>query len=384
MLKRVTQFLDSQSAWRVLTFAAAFLAVASYVDIVTGPNIRVGPLYLAPVVVVAWFVGRRWAYILSVLAIATWWITGVAGLPESHDRSYDPWNVLIRVGFYYAVVWLLSSLRASRLLLEDKVRQRTVDLQGEVIERKRAEAATRDLAVKLSVAEDDQRRRLANELHDAVSQMLSVLKLNLETAVTESPVDSHQHERLVDAVKTVDGLITQTRSLTFELHPSILDDLGLVPALEWFSGQFRLKTLAEVSITEVGERRPVPLPLASYLFRAVKELASNGVKHGNAKEILVALHWLAETLRIVVDDDGGGFDVAAATRPGLRRGLGLASIEERIGFLGGKFTLDSSPGQGTRAIIEVPLAATIEESADSAKESFSSTTTAAPTVTTIP
>ena len=105
-------------------------------------------------------------------------------------------------------------------------------------------------------------------------------------------------------------------------------------------------------MTEVGPRPdpPPPLPLSSYLFRATKEVISNAVRHGNTREVVVAVHWpdggAGRPMRVVVDDDGGGFDPAVAMAPHARRGLGLAGIAERLAGLGGRLRLESQLGRG--------------------------------------
>jgi len=99
----------------------------------------------------------------------------------------------------------------------------------------------------------------------------------------------------------------------------------------------------------------MPSTLASYLFRAIKEVVNNAVKHGNAKEIIVAIHWENNQLRCVVDDDGSGFDPVKALAPQVRRGLGLAGMDERLTSLGGSLRVESQPGSGARLILEVPV-----------------------------
>jgi signal transduction histidine kinase len=154
----------------------------------------------------------------------------------------------------------------------------------------------------------------------------------------------------------VNELIHQTRDLTFNLHPAMLDDLGLVPTLKGLSDEFHRRTMAVLVVNDVGDHRALSNPLASYLFRAIKELVNNSVKHGSAHEIIVTVYWLEAGMRIVVDDDGSGFDTAHALVPNVRRGLGLAGIDERLTSLGGKLRLESEPGQAARIILEIPLA----------------------------
>ncbi len=208
-------------------------------------------------------------------------------------------------------------------------------------ERRRAEASLRSLAAQLSAAEDAERRRVAHDIHDAVSQMLGVVKLNLQTAVAETPDGCRPNERVADVIGVVDDLIRQTRDLTFDLHPAMLDDFGLVPTLAEFAGQFGRRTSTDVTVTEVGGRPDPPPPpaVASYLFRATKEVISNAVRHGRAREMVVTVHWPAggagpRPVRVVVDDDGGGFDPASAVAPHARPRAGPGRHRRTAGRAG--------------------------------------------------
>jgi signal transduction histidine kinase len=347
----------------------ALLLFVGWFDWVTGVNLHVGMLYLVPVAIGAWYGGRWPGYFLVAIAIVLWqhfsepasdydgkvsiisW--GAHTYLEYHP--YVLWNVSVHLIYNPMVVEVVLYLKNTERRLERTVESRTAELRQQIAERERAEASLHKLATQLSEAEDVERRRIAYDIHDYLSQMLGVLKLNLETAIIESPIDSRQHERLADTISVVDNLIRQTRELMFDLHPAMLDDLGLVPTLQGFADEFHRRTMADVTVSETGDRKPISTPLASYLFRAIKELVNNSVKHGNAAEVIVAVHWIDGCVRVVVDDDGCGFDPTAKLAPHVRRGLGLASIGERMASLGGKLHLDSQPGQGARAILETPL-----------------------------
>ena len=350
-----------------LAAAGVLLAVLVAADHHFTPRVRLGTMYIMPVILAAWFGGRWPGYVTAVAAAVVWVaVPRVPALDANGTWVMLGGSLLPRLVVYPAVVELLSLLQDAERRLRRAVEERTAELRDQVAERLVAGAALRTLAAQLSAAEDAERRRIAYDIHDALSQMLGVVKLNLQTAVAEVAIDTRAYGRIVDAVGTVDDLIRQTRDLTFDLHPSMLDHFGLVPTLREFAEQFGRRTVADVSVHEVGDRPTVPPPLAvvSYLFRAGKEVISNAVRHGNAREVVVTVHWEADgdngdggRVRVVVDDDGSGFDPARALAPRVGRGLGLAGIAERLNGLGGRLRLESQPGHGARIILEVPLSA---------------------------
>src|SRR5207237_10841741 len=154
----------------------------------------------------------------------------------------------------------------------------------DVTERQRAEDRMRRLAVQLASAEDTERRRLATDLHDSIGQSLSLLKLNLEPL-------ARQFTALTPHLELLDNIIGQTRTLMFELYPSMLHDLGLVPTLRYYGEQ--LSAQAQVTVTELGKPWPLPVPVSSSLFRSAKELLGNALRHGRAREIVVSVYWRA-------------------------------------------------------------------------------------------
>jgi two-component system sensor histidine kinase UhpB len=258
-------------------------------------------------------------------------------------------NYLERCLFFVAVAKVVATARARGEELERAVVQRTLDLTI-------AQQALRKLAAQLSEAEAEERRRVAHDIHDSLSQTLSVVKLSLETAQSQAADNPALRNRLSDLVRLIDGLITQTRTMTFELYPSMLEDLGLAPALEWFIEGYGKRAGVEILVREDGAPRHLARAMSDYLFRAIRELLSNSVEHGRASDIVVSLHWQEDRLRIVIDDNGQGFDPQAKEDQNPQRGLGLRGIRERILSWGGELRIESSPGAGARVMMELATA----------------------------
>ncbi|MEW6220741.1 MAG: ATP-binding protein [Thermodesulfobacteriota bacterium] len=207
----------------------------------------------------------------------------------------------------------------------------------------------------LVLVQERERRRLAQDLHDQIGQNLSVIRMRLHK-VRESVADEETARELAEIWTLLQEAIGETRTLTFELSPPILHELGLPAALDWLGETFARRHGIPCSVED--DRLPKPLgdDLAIVLFRAVRELLINVVKHAQARRIQVQCLRAGGEIRIVVTDDGIGF---APDRPqargGASSGFGLFSIRERLSHLGGRLQVRSAPGQGTRVTLFAPL-----------------------------
>jgi GAF domain-containing protein len=217
-----------------------------------------------------------------------------------------------------------------------------------------ARATLRRLSQRLMEVQEIERRRLAFELHDEIGQSLTALKLNLELA--QASMSGPGASKLLDGIQLADQVLKQVRGLSLDLRPSLLDDLGLSAALRWYVTQQaeRAGIVAHVTM-EIGEPR-LPAPIETACFRVVQEAVTNVLRHAHARQVSVDVHVLGDRIDLWVEDDGTGFDVAAA-RQDVRAGrsLGLLSMEERVSLIAGELSIDSAPGRGTRIHVCCPL-----------------------------
>jgi PAS domain S-box-containing protein len=244
----------------------------------------------------------------------------------------------------------------ARSLLLTREQAARVESDRLLLETQKRERELRSLAFELSSTEDRERRKLALSIHDSLGQLLSVVKLKLTGLQREVEGHAVLAPDLAEVLRLIDQLIQQARDLTFDLYPAMLDDLGLVPTLQWYQDQFSRQTGIRVEVSEFGQTLAVPTPVQTYLFRAVKELLHNVAKHARAKEVVLNVRWQPQNLRIMVADDGCGMDASQLTdHQPPRGGLGLVGIRERIATMGGEFVFESWPGRGTQVLLEVPL-----------------------------
>lgn len=200
--------------------------------------------------------------------------------------------------------------------------------------------------------QEDERRRLARELHDGLGQNLTALKHGLSLLLEELPSElAGPRARLADAVSQCAGALEDTRELSRLLRPPILDDLGLAPALQWLARSID----ASGPMRVVVEIEPLPAldgELQTLLFRVAQEALNNARKHAEAGSVLLRLVVRGGEAQLQVIDDGRGCEPEAALRSG---GSGLGGMRERLRLYGGRLELRAAPGQGTRIRACVPL-----------------------------
>jgi len=210
------------------------------------------------------------------------------------------------------------------------------------------------LSAKLIHVQEDEQRRIARELHDAVGQSLSSVKLELAVAQRKLDRIPAAGTLLSDALASADLALRSVRDLSHLLHRSALDDLGLVAALESHLAEFRrLHDVTVVFVHDGMNGRQSP-ETERAVYRMVQEAFSNIDRHAQAKVARLTLSAQAGVIRVVIEDDGVGFDVARAEQPGRRHGLGLLGMRERASQLGGTVQIESRLGGGTRIEVELP------------------------------
>lgn len=240
-------------------------------------------------------------------------------------------------------------------LLDDQGRVRyLVPSAAEITGRKRAETALREamesaqaLSRRLVEVREEERRQLARELHDEIGQALTAMKINLQTL--ERYPGAANVSRFDESVALVDRALEQVRSLSLELRPPMLDDLGVAAALRWMADQqARLTGLRVNFVTDISTSR-FDAAVETSCFRVAQEAVNNAVKHSGAETIDIDLLVAGGMLHLVVRDDGRGFDVDDARRRATEgAGLGLLSMQERALLAGGGIEWESSPGTGTK------------------------------------
>ena len=224
------------------------------------------------------------------------------------------------------------------------------------------ETQLEELVRQLVNAQERERGRIARELHDETGQKLTALAMGLAAVDASLVGEPTRALGLVRNLREVaDQSITELRNIMADLRPAQLDDLGLVPALRWYIGQYTGRH-PDLNVTLSADRMPKRLPsgLETVLFRAAQEALTNIARHARASQVTIDLSHNADSVRLIATDNGVGFDVNAPLKYERGSGLGLVGMRERVALVGGTCTVESELDRGTQIVIELPLKEGVE------------------------
>jgi signal transduction histidine kinase len=244
-------------------------------------------------------------------------------------------------------------LRIAQAQLEDRVKERTAELNA-------ANASLRELPGRLLKTQDQERRRIARELHDGIGQYLAGLKFQIHHIERLAKENSEPSPELLSETSgTVDHCISEVRTISHLLHPPLLDELGLLSAIRWYAEGFskRSGVTASLELPEVSSRFPEGVELA--LFRVLQESLTNVHRHSGCSSVTVRLEASEKELNLWVKDNGRGIPEDRIRRfheQGTGFGVGIAGMQERMRELGGQLTI-SSDRSGTTVVATIPLIA---------------------------
>ena len=233
----------------------------------------------------------------------------------------------------------------------------------DVTERKRSEEMLADLSGRLIAAHEEERTRIARELHDDLSQRMALLQIKLDQFEQETPALTPEGKgRLHDVAGLAGEISSDIHNLSHDLHPQKLDSLGLPAAMEGLCREFGRQHSMRVEFQAQGVQARYAKDVTLCLFRVAQEAVRNAAKHSDAAVVKVELRGKDDGIELSVRDDGAGFDPESATG---RRGLGLISMRERVRALRGRLTIESNTGKGARIVATVPVARAAHTSSES-------------------
>jgi len=227
----------------------------------------------------------------------------------------------------------------------------------------RAKRELEQLSARLLEIEEDGRRKLSRELHDEIGQALAVLQIEITNALALTEDWPAMRDRLRRARDLAEKTVQTIRNISQLLRPPLLDDLGLVPALQWHLEDFIRRSGIACEFSEDGVEDTLPDAIKTCVYRVAQEALHNCEKHAAASSIRISLRRSDGMLRVEIEDNGCGFELDLKGMPRRDAGLGILGMRERAARVGGSLALDSAPGHGTRVLLCIPLPSTAKPDA---------------------
>ena len=271
----------------------------------------------------------------------------IASLNEQNVATADEKLAAMFDGFRMRLVVILSITLAGGFALAGVASSRLLRAQREL----------KELSARLVSAQEEERRLISRELHDEVGQSLTALSMEAAAAASMAPASDELRVRLESMKRLAENSVNSVRNMALLLRPSMLDDLGLIPALEWQAREVAKRTGMKVRVVASDIDEELPDAQKTCVYRVVQEALNNSARHARAHSVQVQVARSNGNLTLVVQDDGAGFDVQHAS------GLGLLGMEERVQRAGGQFRVESHPGKGTLLNVTLPLPHTAHERA---------------------
>jgi len=254
-----------------------------------------------------------------------------------------------RVTIISVIALLVGSALAGGIMLRVQRLERHAEARYEEVKEARLEL--RKLSERLVAAQEEERRILSRELHDEIGQAMSATLVELGRLDAAPPDSEARRQGMASVRRMVEDSVGMVRNMALLLRPSMLDDLGLIPALKWQARETTRRTGLRVKIFADDIAEDLPDSHRTCVYRVVQEALNNSAKHSQSTEVRVTVRRQRDGLFASVEDDGIGFD------PREEKGMGLLGIEERVARLGGMFRIESQRGRGTVLSIRLPLAA---------------------------
>lgn len=269
---------------------------------------------------------------------------------QENERLVGELRIVTKSG---EIKWILYSSRLLRSTPGGPI-DRVIGASQDVTERHMAKERLRELSHRLFDVQEQERRRLARELHDEVAQSLTALMFYLEAAA--SPILAEARRGIDQSRQLVKELAGQVRNMSLQLRPTMLDDLGLVPALLWLFNRFGTRPGLRIDFEHHGLTRRLGPTLETAAYRIVQEALTNVARHAKVANATVRAWIVADRLHLTIEDAGVGFDVASAMAGSTS--AGLSGMRERAALLGGELVIESIPAKGTQVAAVLPIPAT--------------------------
>ena len=352
---RFRESIENPPIIMVYLFVLMGLLFVFLLDYTTGNEISFSILYLIPISICLWYIGKWQAIIASILSAVLWYLGENRKVYSSDTIIY--WNTFVRLGFFFIVLVLLDYIKKFNRSLEGIIIERTSELRSEIKERKKAEEEVRirneqlsHLAMKIENVKEEENLRVAREIHDELGQVLTALKMEISMFSIKLPEDEKTREKFSSVNNLIDETINSVRKISTRLRPRLLDDLGLFPAIEMQVREFQTRTgircITKLPDSEVVINKDMSLAI----FRIFQEAMTNIARHASASHVQIKSYVDLGKFYMEIKDNGIGINSDSGNDS-----LGILGMKERANLLNGEVLVENNSKGGTFIKLIIPL-----------------------------
>jgi signal transduction histidine kinase len=350
-------FFKEMPKWLAYVLVTVGLVSVFILDYFTGNEISFSILYLIPISLCLWYIGKWEAIISSVISAILWYFGENRMTYISDTIAY--WNAFVRLGFFFIVVILLDYVKKYNHSLGDIIKARTIELEKEITVRKKVEEEVKEkneqlsnLAMSIEKVKEEENLKIAREIHDELGQVLTALKMEVNL-LGQKLVDDNKSAKKLDSVNDlIDETINLVRKISTRLRPRLLDELGLFPAMEMQVRELQTRTgircitqLPEVEIINDKE-------MSLAIFRIFQEALTNIIRHAKATNVLIKSYLSSDHFVMEIKDNGIGIGIIEQTSNGS---LGILGMRERVSLLNGNLNIENISSGGTLLRVDIPI-----------------------------
>lgn len=359
---RTTEYFNNVNKSIIVAIGILLVFLMGLLDYITGVELAFSIFYLIPISFVAFYAGKYQGLFIAVLSTIVWLGADITEVHRYANQAIPYWNALVRFGFFIIVLFLVNELRILNLKLEQKVKERTTELSTEIQEREKTEyelkyksEKLRQLIRRTQKIKEEEDIKIAREIHDELGQALTAIKIEAITLTKKYTNNKKLSERLFTIANTVDDLIKAIRDISTRLRPRLLDELGLLPAIEWKLKDTQCHTGIHYKLIAKEDNVKLCPTTSNSLYRIFQEAITNITRHAEATNIIVRINHdpkCKENLVMEILDNGIGLPYDYQEK---NHGLGILGMKERAQILGGDVEVISAEDWGTAVIVKVPI-----------------------------
>lgn len=343
-----------------IIFSFLITAIIAIIDLITGNEISFSIFYLIPVIFASWYIGRISGLILSVISASVWLIIDTSGFNFTYGHAIHFWNTMVRLGFFITVTVLIVKIKQLHENQDEIIQKRTNELIKEIDDHKKSKnelistsSKLRELNSKIESIREEQNSKIAREIHDELGQSLTAINLELQW-INKKYSDNID---IVNRMQMLGGIVTNTiatvRKISSDLRPRLLDQLGLIPAVESLIKDFTKHSGINITYNLPSENIKFESTASIMIYRIIQEALTNISRHSGSDKAEVLILNNENLFTAKIKDFGRGFDKGKKiTEAGS---LGIIGMYERTNIIKGSLDIVSINGSGTEVILKVPL-----------------------------